>query len=465
MKQCKKCGIIYQDSQKFCGECGSNLEKRFTYICNHCGRIYNDDSVECPKCHAKPDIQLLVSSTVKAQEIQEAATQKAGEVKEKAAIAATAAAGVAASFLKTASEKTSEAGQKAADFAKTASEKASKITTEAKEKVNDTVQNASGTFTQERASSNKKMLMAMIAVVLVIGCIGGYFLLGRSSDNKNNLAQSTLPSAADSTQKSKPVEKKTEKAPQFVVKQGTPRDAFISFHGAITNKQLSEAYNILTPKYQKFMRSYDNFAHGYATTIQSHVIELNSISEDNNTAILTYKLKAEDRADSGNVIQYFIGKAKLSKISGKWFIESTEARKASQNSKAPVNFASITAKGEVNLRAYPSTNANSIGVVREGDLVEILETGTCSDSSAAIVISDDIYFGSGSKRTQLSKGMAIQIVKDNGSKIVCRVNVNGRPENVNFAPNHLVKLYGTTWYKVSGNGYTGWIYSNYISKR
>ena len=155
----------------------------------------------------------------------------------------------------------------------------------------------------------------------------------------------------------------------------------------------------------------------------------------------------------------------LIKINGQWRIDSTEAKKASQNSKAPLHLATVIAKGEVNLRANPTTNSNSIGVVREGDWVDILETGTCTDSSAAIVISDEIYFGSGSKRTQLSKGMPIQIVNDNGSQIICRVNVNGRPENVRFAPNHLVKLYGTTWYKIAGNGATGWVYSNYISKQ
>ena len=62
MKQCKKCGIVCEDSQNFCGECGSNIESRFTYICNYCGRIYDVGSVECPKCHAKPDIQLKTAS-------------------------------------------------------------------------------------------------------------------------------------------------------------------------------------------------------------------------------------------------------------------------------------------------------------------------------------------------------------------------------------------------------------------
>lgn len=467
MKQCKKCGKIHPDDYKFCGECGANLENRFTYICNHCGRIYDDGSIVCPKCHAVPDVQLPPTTAAKAKELQDTAVQKAGELKEKAAVAAAVATGAASTFLKTASEKASEAGQKATELAKTASEK----TAETKEKVVNAVQNTSETLNKEDVSPTKnKLLLAIIAAVLIVGSIGGYFLFARSSDDKKSVAQSQSNPTQQTTKPgespaSKTAEKPAAPVQQFSVNQKSPRDAFISFHAAITNRQLADAYNILSPDYQNFVRGYDNFARGYATTLQSDVVDLNSIHEDSSSAVLTYKLKAEDQVESGKAVQYYIGKAKLLKINGQWRIDSTEARKASQESKVPVNLATITAKGEVNLRAYPSTNANSVGVVREGDWVEILETGTCSDSTAAIVISDDISFGSGGKYTRLSKGMAIKIVKDNGKEIICRVNVDNRPTDVRFAPNHLVKLYGTTWYKVSSNGYTGWIYSNYARKK
>ncbi len=58
MKQCKKCGKISSDRQKFCNKCGTSMEADFTYICNHCGRIYDAGSKVCPKCHAIPDIPL-----------------------------------------------------------------------------------------------------------------------------------------------------------------------------------------------------------------------------------------------------------------------------------------------------------------------------------------------------------------------------------------------------------------------
>ncbi len=256
-----------------------------------------------------------------------------------------------------------------------------------------------------------------------------------------------------------------ENRKEELAKANSARDAFINFHRAITNRQLQSAFDILSPNYQRFMRSYESFARGYDTTLRSDVVELNTIHEDGNSATFTYKLKAVDREGTGQKVQYFVGKAKLIKINGQWRIDSTEAKVASANSRVTTNMATIIAKGEVNLRATPTTNANSVGVVREGDWVELLETGKCNDSTAAIVISDDISFGSGSNRTQLSKGMAIQIVRESGGKIVCKVNVNNRTEYVNFAPNHLVKLYGTTWYKVRSNGSTGWIYSNYARKQ
>ena len=453
MKRCKKCGIIHQDSVKFCGECGSNIENNFTYICNRCGRLYDKGAVICPKCHAEPDIQLpLDTNEAKAKELQEAATQKAGEMKEKATVVAAAAAGAVSSILKSASEKASDVGNNL------------------KDKATDAVHPDTDSSSQEQSTdTKKKKLIAMIAAAIVICGLGGYFLLGSSSGSKETAArpaagQINTASIPDNSQKSKPVEKSTP-TPQPAVRQDTARNAFISFHTAITNKQLADAYNILSPDYQRFVRGYDNFARGYATTLRSDVVELNSIHEDSNSAVLTYKLKAVDQVDGGSGAQYFIGKAQLIKINGQWRIDSTEAKKASQNSKAPVNLATIIAKGEVNLRAYPTTNANSVGVVREGDWVELLDTGTCTDLSAAIVISDEIYVNSGSKRTQLSKGLAIQIVRDNGRDIICRVNVDNRITDVRFAPNHLVKLYGTTWYKVSGNGRTGWIYSNYARKQ
>lgn len=105
------------------------------------------------------------------------------------------------------------------------------------------------------------------------------------------------------------------------------RDTFISFHQAITNKQLRTAFDILSPDYQKFMRSYDHFASGYTTTLRSEVTDLKVLHEDNRSAAYVYTLKAVDREGNGQKVQYFAGKVKLIKLDGIWRIDSTEAKR------------------------------------------------------------------------------------------------------------------------------------------
>ena len=333
MKRCKKCGKISQDSDIFCGECGTNLEKNFTYICNRCGRLFDKGDSECPNCHIKPDIQLSNTATVSAKEIQDVASQKADELKEKTAVAATVVSGAASSFIKTASEKATEAGQKATELAKTASEK----TSETKDKVVTAVRNSADNISKDKTlPTNNKLILSLIVAALLIGGMGSYILFGRTSDDKKTVAQSqpvqtpqpTNP--ADSVSTPKPVETPSPVAPpvqQFRVDQSNPRSAFISFHSAITNRQLAEAYNILSPNYQRFMRSYDNFARGYNTTLRSDIVDLNELYRTPNFATYSYKLKAVDREGSGTKTQYFAGKATLVLINGLWRLDSTEAKR------------------------------------------------------------------------------------------------------------------------------------------
>ena len=200
----------------------------------------------------------------------------------------------------------------------------------------ESVQNSSVSVAQDKSAGNNKLIPILIIALIVIGCIGGYFFLKRSSDVKKSTAQSQT-IETQQTEKSnefasapKPVEKPKTVAPpiqQFRVDQSSARNAFISFHGAITNRQLANAYNILSPHYQKFMRSYDNFARGYETTLRSDIVELNTVREDPNSATYTYKLKAVDREGNGTKTQYFAGKATLIRINGLWRLDSTEAKR------------------------------------------------------------------------------------------------------------------------------------------
>ena len=134
---------------------------------------------------------------------------------------------------------------------------------------NESIQNVSTQVAQNKSTGKNNMLIvALIAAIILIGGIGGYIFFGRSSDDKKSAAlsqsnttqQTTNP--VESVPPPKPVEKPVPSAQQFSVNQNSPRDAFISFHMAITKRQLAEAYNILSPNYQKFMRSYDNFVVG-----------------------------------------------------------------------------------------------------------------------------------------------------------------------------------------------------------
>ena len=206
------------------------------------------------------------------------------------------------------------------------------------------------------------MFIAIIAAVLLIGGVGGYILFGRSSDDKNSVSQSQQPVPTQQVPQTnepakpapapnlKPVEQPVQ---QFKVNQKSARNAFISFHAAITNRQLAEAYNILSPKYQKFMKNYDNFARGYTTTLRSDIVELNTISENANSATYSYKLKAVDREGNGTKTQYFVGKASLIRINGLWRLDSTDAKLASQNSKAAGNAASNSSKYSIKSGPYP----------------------------------------------------------------------------------------------------------------
>ena len=262
----------------------------------------------------------------------------------------------------------------------------------------------------------------------------------------------------ESRQAAKDIEEK--KARENANQNANAERTFLSFHKAITDRRLRDAYNILSPDYQRFVGSYEKFTPGYDTTISSEIVEIQKISEDANTALFSYKLKAVDRDGNGRMIRFFVGKAKLINIDGDWRLDSTEAKFLPTN-----NVATVIAKGDVNLRATPTTNANSVGYVHEGDQIEIIETGKCNDASAAIITNDNVSYNDGKKTTPLFKGMAVKIVGEGNGYYDVLLTVNGRTDRVRTEPRFFTKLHGTTWYKVRGKGYTGWIYSNYVRKK
>ncbi len=105
-----------------------------------------------------------------------------------------------------------------------------------------------------------------------------------------------------------------------------PQRVFLEFHKSITERRLRDAYNILSPDYQRFVGGYDKFVPGYNTTISSEIVELQRLDENAYSATFKYKLKAVDREGSGMKTRLFYGKARLIKIDGVWRIDSTEAK-------------------------------------------------------------------------------------------------------------------------------------------
>ncbi len=193
--------------------------------------------------------------------------------------------------------------------------------------------------TKNASTTNNFLIIALIIAALLVGGMGSYLLFGRSSGDSKSVVESTTnpqqqhqqtaKSSETNTVPTLPPEASTQQTP---VNKNTAKDVFLGFHAAITDKRLEEAYNILSPEYQKFMKSYDNFARGYSTTLRSDIVELNTLHEDNTSASYTYKLKAIDRDGTGTKTQYFAGKAKLININGYWRLDSTEAKRLnSQN--------------------------------------------------------------------------------------------------------------------------------------
>lgn len=166
-----------------------------------------------------------------------------------------------------------------------------------------------------------------------------------------------------------------------------PEQRFLAFHQAISDRRLRDAYNILSPDYQRFVGSYEKFAPGYDTTISSEVVELRELSQDSNTASYSYKLKAVDRTGNGQMTRYFVGKTKLIKINGQWRIDSTEAKKASESSSLPTKTENSTVSNsafkktvgtitgnDVNVRKGPGIDYKSLGVFFKGDKVRIIDS-------------------------------------------------------------------------------------------
>ncbi|MFV0635576.1 hypothetical protein [Mitsuokella sp. WILCCON 0060] len=105
-----------------------------------------------------------------------------------------------------------------------------------------------------------------------------------------------------------------------------------NFHSAISSKNLSAAWNLMTPEQQNRMGGYDSFRNGYSTTLSSTVSNISVASSSSDKVVLNYTLTARDRADGGKVkVQNFNGTATLVKQDGGWKIAYTESTKTGEH--------------------------------------------------------------------------------------------------------------------------------------
>ena len=262
---------------------------------------------------------------------------------------------------------------------------------------------------KKTSTTNSFLVVALIIAALLIVGMGSYILFGRSSDGNKSVAQSstnppqqtqqaTQSTETNSAPMTPPVDTSTQ---QPVVNKIAAKDVFLSFHEAITNKRLEDAYNILSPEYQQFMKSYDNFARGYSTTLRSDIVELNTLHEGNNSASYSYTLKAVDQDGSGTKTQYFAGKAKLININGQWRLDSTEAKRLSSQSNVSAQPSRYSEKTSTGYPYYLNGDPNCILVAGHMSsawyLVRNSIKSTALSSSERAIVADVISVSNADK--------------------------------------------------------------------
>lgn len=105
-----------------------------------------------------------------------------------------------------------------------------------------------------------------------------------------------------------------------------------SYYGAISNHNMSAAYNLLSADMQKHMGTIDAYSKGYQDTLSSMASDVKVTSNSGDEIALTYTLTSRDRYNGGDVkVQKFDCTALLSKKTGSWHITNLSAKKIGEN--------------------------------------------------------------------------------------------------------------------------------------
>ena len=109
------------------------------------------------------------------------------------------------------------------------------------------------------------------------------------------------------------------------------RQAFIHYHQAITDKNYTEAYSMLSPEQQQRVGDLSTYSAGYVNTISSTVEDLILVASDANSFTFDYKLVARDQSQENAVkAQLFNGQVTMIFKDNRWIIASARSQKSEE---------------------------------------------------------------------------------------------------------------------------------------
>ena len=98
------------------------------------------------------------------------------------------------------------------------------------------------------------------------------------------------------------------------------KNALLAYHQAISNRDISKAYYLMTPERQHELGGLDNMRRGYSTTISSTVVDAKPSHVEANKVVFQYKLNAKDSINGRIKIQTFTGDVTMVKNNGQWYL-------------------------------------------------------------------------------------------------------------------------------------------------
>lgn len=98
------------------------------------------------------------------------------------------------------------------------------------------------------------------------------------------------------------------------------KNALLAYHQAISNRDISKAYYLITPERQQLLGGLDSMRRGYSTTISSTIVDAKPSYVEPNKVVFQYKLNAKDSIDGRIKMQTFTGDVTMVKINGQWYI-------------------------------------------------------------------------------------------------------------------------------------------------